>query len=154
MRHPFYAAVLVLCFAAPAALAQPASAPTLTREQAAKLLEDYVQIWEDDARVNAATVAHFYAPQVNYYGKHMSRQQVLADKMRYVRAYPGRSYAITPGTANTSCDDQRTACVARAELVVRLTDTRGRSTQRITRLRLVMSQTAGGKIIEERASRQ
>ena len=151
MRHSLAAAALALCLAAPAALAQPAT--TLTPERAAGLLEEYVRIWEDDDRINAATVARYYGPRVNYYGKRMSRQQVLADKRRYIRAYPRRSYTITPGTARVVCDAPRNTCVATGRLVVSLTAANGRETRRATRLRLVMSGAGGGQIIEERASR-
>lgn len=137
--------------AATSAMAQPAS--DLSPQRAAQLLEEYVRTWEDDARVNAATVARFYAPRVNYYGKRLSRQQVLADKLRYVRAYPRRSYAIAPGTARFDCAADRSACVVTGRLVVGLTDARGRESRRATRLRLVMSGAGGGQIVEERASR-
>lgn len=152
MKLNLAAVALVIGFASPAALAQPA--PTLTPERATGLLEEYVRIWEDDARVNAATVARFYAPRVNYYGKRLSRQQVLADKLRYVSAYPRRSYAIVPGTARTSCDDARSRCTVRGRLVVGLTDARGRTSRRSADLRLVMTGDGGGQIIEERASRR
>src|SRR5689334_10956855 len=70
-------------------------------------LEAHVRTWARDPGVNAANVANNYADRVIYYGKRMSRPEVLNDKLQYVAVWPQRryhSYHIVPGTVTTWCD--------------------------------------------------
>ena len=74
-----------------------------SRADAERAVQAYFAMWSNNAGVNAAAVARFYAPNVVYYGKRMSRAQVLADKQAYIRAWPVRSYREVPGTFSARC---------------------------------------------------
>jgi uncharacterized caspase-like protein len=43
-----------------------------------------------------------YEPEVAYYGKRVARDDVLADKRRYIARWPRRSYRLTTGTVRTA----------------------------------------------------
>ncbi|HEY8579039.1 MAG TPA: hypothetical protein VIL72_04080 [Beijerinckiaceae bacterium] len=144
-----FLSALVLCSAAHA---QAPQAP-LTPARAERLLEEYVSLWSDDARVNAASVAQFYAPVVVYYGKRMDRRAVLADKLRYIRQYPERDYSIVPGSTRVRCEQGRSSCIVSGRMLIRLVDRRGRVTRRSASLRLEMIGAGGGQIEREQASR-
>ncbi len=74
-----------------------------SRADAERAVQAYFAMWSSNAGINAGLVARFYAPDVTYYGKRMSRAQVLADKQAYIRAWPVRSYREVPGTFSARC---------------------------------------------------
>jgi hypothetical protein len=139
---------IVLCGSQ--ALAQPA-ATEMTATEARVWLEDYVRIWSSDRDVNIATVNKYYAPVVTYYGRQMGRNQVLDDKLRYIRRYPVRSYKIVEGTVAVACNTQRTMCTTSGVMQIQLVDRDGRTLSRMAKLLLTMSSAAGGQIIRESA---
>ena len=150
MRNlPVAAAILLGC--ATNALAQDAGEP-LSAAVAQRRLEAYVQTWSTNAGVNAATVGNYYADHGVYYGKPMSRPQVLRDKLRYIAVWPERHYRIVPGTVSASCDHQRTLC--RVSGIMQW-DRRSRTGARSVgsaKLSLTLSRASGGKIVQESAS--
>jgi hypothetical protein len=121
------------------------------QQDAARKLDLYVQVWAQDAGVNASSVREFYAPRVVYYGKSMSREQVLRDKLNYIAAWPVRDYTIRPGSAATRCTAQG-LCEARAILAWDRTSRAGKRSSGASRLTLVFSQREGGKIVRESAT--
>jgi hypothetical protein len=132
-----------------AALAQAGREDRAPQDPAAKL-HAYVQVWSRDGGVTPATMREFYAPRVIYYGKAMSREQALRDKLNYIRAWPARTYSIQPGSATTRCTPQG-LCEARAVLLWDRTSRAGRRTSGASRLTLVFSQAEGGRIVRESA---
>jgi len=136
-----------------AATAQPKSERGMTAEGARQWLENYVRIWSSDSAVNIATVAKYYAPVVNYYGKRMNRMQVLADKRRYINTYPGRTYNIVEGTVAVGCNSARTMCTTSGVMRIQLVDRAGIPSTRTARLQLLISAAGGGQIVRESASR-
>ena len=73
-------------------------------------IQAYLAMWSHNADVTAAAVNRFYAPAVIYYGKRFSRAQVLADKLRYIQAWPVRHYSEVPGSIKASCNRDRSVC--------------------------------------------
>ena len=73
-------------------------------------IQSYLTMWSHNADITAAAVGRFYAPTVVYYGKRLSRAQVLADKLRYIQAWPMRRYAEVPGSIEASCNPDRSRC--------------------------------------------
>lgn len=122
-------------------------------DSARRSFEEYVQLWSRDEAVNARSVGRYYAPVATYYGRRMSRAQILADKLAYIRAYPRRDYRIEPGTIGVACNAARKVCRTSGLLTVRLEDRRGRATMQRSRLRLIMISQDGGQIIKESADR-
>jgi len=151
------ALALAPCFA----LAQPQDETQATQQahqarqaspdpaDAERRLQDYVRVWEDDSLVGPRAMRAYYADHVVYYGKRMSREQVLADKRRFIRAFPQRAYAIAPGSLITRCDGVQ--CVARATLLWRRVSRRGQESSGASRLTLVFSQREEGRIVRESA---
>ena len=73
-------------------------------------IQSYLAMWSHNADVTAAAVDRFYAPTVVYYGKRLNRAQVLADKLRYIKAWPVRHYSEVPGSIQASCNKDRSVC--------------------------------------------
>lgn len=96
-------------------------------------------------------MAQHYGARVVYYGKLMSRDQVLADKLRFIRAYPYRTYEIAPGSTSTTCSEPD-ICVARAVLLWERRSASGEASSGASRLRLELSRREGGKIVRESAN--
>ncbi|MBV8848421.1 MAG: hypothetical protein JOZ16_02420 [Methylobacteriaceae bacterium] len=136
---------------ATAALAQDASEP-LSSALAQRRLEAYVATWSANAGINAATVGNYYADRSIYYGKPMSRTQILRDKLNYVATWPERHYRIVPGTVAAACDHAKTMC--RVSGIMQW-DRRSRGGARSlgsARISLTLSRASGGKIVHESAS--
>jgi len=144
MRIAPFAAVLML--AVSPAVAQDGA---LNESGVEKRLRDYVRVWESDERVGPAAMQAYYADQVIYYGKSMSRRGVLADKIRFIRTYPSRSYDIAPGSVRTQCRGGE--CRARAILEWRRSTRAGATQSGASELTLVFSAAAGGRIVRESA---
>lgn len=139
------ALVLIICSGA--ALAQPSAEfgpPDVERR-----MQEYVRTWEGSKEAFALAINTYYAERVNYYGKFLTRAQVLADKLRFLKAYPQRTYDIASGTLRTNCNGG--ICQARAELHWSRTSSSGRRESGASDLRLILSARDGGKITRESA---
>lgn len=66
-------------------------------------INTFLRTWEDNATVTQAKVDELYAHRVNYYGRLMSREQVLEAKRTIVQKYPYRRYRVVPGTVTRHC---------------------------------------------------
>ena len=117
--------------------------------EAEQRMREYLRIWEGNENALTGGVNTYYAERVTYYGKNMTRSQVLADKLRYDRAFPQRSYDIAPGSLRTKCE--KGVCQARAELRWIRTDTSGRRENGASDLRLAFSAGGDGRIVRESA---
>ena len=53
-----------------------------------------------------------YGQQVVYYGKTVNKQEVLADKRRFMQRWPERRYAVRPLTLKKTCDATRVCAVS------------------------------------------
>ena len=73
-------------------------------------IQAYLALWSHNGDITAAAVSRFYAPDVVYYGKRLTRAQVLADKLRYIRAWPVRRYTEVPGSIQAHCNADRSVC--------------------------------------------
>ena len=73
-------------------------------------IQAYLTMWSRNSGITAAAVDRFYAPSVVYYGKRLSREEVLADKLRYIQAWPVRQYAEVPGSIEGRCNADRSLC--------------------------------------------
>ncbi|MBX9759630.1 MAG: hypothetical protein K2Y29_12725 [Beijerinckiaceae bacterium] len=143
-------AALLAVFPMGAALAQGRDPGALDPAGVERRMRDYVQVWEADARVGPSAMAAYYADRVIYYGKPMTRRQVLADKLRFIRAYPERRYDIAPGSLRTHCERGR--CEARAVLLWSRASASGRRQQGASALTLVFAASENGRIVRESAT--
>jgi hypothetical protein len=146
--------IAILAFAASCsgAFSQESYSP-LGAAAAQRRLEAYVGTWSADRGINAGNVAHYYAPRVIYYGKPMTRGQVLRDKLNYIAVWPERHYRIVPGTVSASCDRSQTACRVSGVMAWNRRSRTGQVSVGSTRLTLILSRESGGRIVRESASR-
>jgi hypothetical protein len=98
-----------------------------SKAEAERAIQAYLAMWSRNDDVRAASVARFYAPRVIYYGKPMSRGQVLADKLSFIRTWPQRSYREVPGSLTAHCNGDRSLCLVKADMIWSRTDRRGRT---------------------------
>ena len=123
-----------------------------SRADAERAVQAYFAMWSSDDGVNAASVKRFYAPDVTYYGKRMTRAQVLADKRAYIRAWPVRSYREVPGTFAARCNGDLSLCHVTTDMAWRRTSRTGAvSTGRATIAFDFVPADGGRKIARESA---
>lgn len=142
-------AISVLSLSCFGMLGEAASKP-LGASAAQRRLEAHVRTWSTDRGVNAQNVASNYAPRAIYYGKPMSRAQVLRDKLQYVSVWPERHYRIVPGTVSAGCDHEGTACRVSGLMQWHRRSRTGKVSMGSARLILVLN-ARGRKIVRESA---
>jgi hypothetical protein len=54
-----------------------------------------------------------YASTVRYYGKDVSKEDVLAQVARFLERWPARKYQVKPGSVTVDCDDVSMRCTVR-----------------------------------------
>lgn len=104
MRRVRLLGLAMILLAAPSAL----QAQDDGRGFAEDSMQAYLAMWDED--VSATSVERFYAPHVVYYGKQMTRAQVLADKLAFVRSWPVRRSKAVPGSFVGRCNADRSRC--------------------------------------------
>ena len=139
------------CRICSAAFSEEADSP-LSTATAQRRLEAYVDTWSANKAINAANMSHYYADRVIYYGKPMSRQQVLRDKLNYIAVWPERHYQIVPGTVSAVCDRQHTACRVSGVMAWDRRSRVGHRSVGSARLTLTLSRASGGRIVRKSAS--
>jgi hypothetical protein len=153
MRRALLMTIAALVVSGAGALSQEAYAP-LSTEAAQRRLEAYVETWSANREINASNVGHYYADRVIYYGKPMSRQQVLRDKLNYIATWPERRYRIVPGTVSAACDRRHIMCRVSGIMAWDRRSRTGRASTGSARLTLILSRESGGRITREMASLQ
>jgi hypothetical protein len=83
------------------------------RDLSADLANSYLRIWSSSNEAALQDVHEVYAPRVNFYGRMMDRRGITAEKMRFVRRWPLRRYALRPGTTRVDCDPASRTCLVR-----------------------------------------
>ena len=116
-----------------------------------QLIASYFAIWDRDGNVTSDNVAKLYAPSLVYYGHPMTRAALLRDKLAFVRRWPGRRYAVEPGSAAKSCNADQSRCAISAILVWHTQGAAGTRSGR-SRVHLDLARSDGSlKIVREGA---
>lgn len=106
----------LLCLATtPLAVAAPSGAPKSLADQTVEYISAIMAVWSDpkEQMANVLDVVDLlYGQQVVYYGKTVNKQEVLADKRRFMQRWPERRYAVRPLTLKTTCDATRVCAVS------------------------------------------
>ena len=113
LRTILTSVTLLLFVVPPLLVARPARAQDVdggTKAEAEQAIQAYLVIWSQNADVTQAAVKRFYAPRALYYGHSLSRAQIFADKLAYIRRWPQRSYRELPGSLTTHCNGDRSLC--------------------------------------------
>jgi hypothetical protein len=92
----------VKVFEGPTAAKSPNNLPGGTSQPSSRELTERARsfvstVMSDWSRGNAAALAaldRLYATEVDYFGKRLSRDEVLADKRRFSERWPGRTYKV------------------------------------------------------------
>jgi clan AA aspartic protease (TIGR02281 family) len=66
--------------------------------------------WSDPSDRDGETMRRFYAPVVNFYGKQISRDEIMQEKLRFARRWPTRSYIPEPDSLQVSCSASAPVC--------------------------------------------
>jgi hypothetical protein len=73
-------------------------------------LNDILARWSRGASISAADVDTIYAPVADYYGRRLTRAQILAEKRSVAARWPGRIYRLLPGSAQAVCNAAASLC--------------------------------------------
>jgi hypothetical protein len=110
----FACAVAALCLTATPGLAQTSERDVaVMRDLSADLANSYLRIWSSNDEAALQDVHEVYASRVNFYGRVLDKRGIAAEKMRFVRRWPVRRYALRPGTTRVDCDADRRSCIVR-----------------------------------------
>lgn len=113
-RVGFVGCLTLLCLAGSPSLAQvPERNLSTMRDLSADLANSYLRIWSSSDEAALSDVHEIYAPRVNFYGRVLDKRGITAEKMRFVRRWPVRRYALRPGTTRVDCDPNRQMCVVK-----------------------------------------
>jgi clan AA aspartic protease (TIGR02281 family) len=77
---------------------------------ARKAVADFFAVWSNPNDPDGSSMRRFYAASVNFYGKQMSLEQLMQEKLRFARRWPTRSYTVEPDTLRISCSSQSPVC--------------------------------------------
>jgi hypothetical protein len=113
-RASIVGALTILCLTGAPSFAQaPERDLSTMRDLSADLANSYLRIWSSSDEGALSDVHDVYAPRVNFYGRVLSKRDITAEKMRFVRRWPIRRYALRPGTTRVECNPNRGACVVK-----------------------------------------
>ena len=90
-----------------------ASQPNLERtleQRTADYIDSIMTSWSGSNTHAAATMQQIYGTEVTYYGKLLTREDVLADKQKFIELWPHRKYVIRHPSVVTSCENQCQGC--------------------------------------------
>lgn len=82
-------------------------APTAEENLYARAVAAAERYFEASSEENSDTISFLhrtYAPRVMYYGKEVSRDTAMLDKISFVKRWPERRYAIQPDSVAADCD--------------------------------------------------
>lgn len=129
----------------------PLQAHAQSQDWAQQQVDRYVRVWSTNEGVNRDSMREFYADRVVYYGHSMSREQVLADKLRYIAHWPQREYRMVPGTVSATCDEAHEVCRAVGVMRWSRMSNTGRRVSGESRMSFTLTRSSGGKIVRESA---
>jgi ATP-dependent protease ClpP protease subunit len=89
----------------------PSGADRGLEQKTAAHINSIFVAWSNSNEKAVEALQQVYASQVTYYGKLLSRQDVLADKRKFIERWPQRRYEIRSSTLATSCDAGRICTV-------------------------------------------
>ncbi|AVA24277.1 Clp protease family protein (plasmid) [Rhizobium sp. NXC24] len=73
---------------------------------AVEVFNEFQRVWSGSSSEAAAFLRNVYADRLQYYGKDLSREDVLKEKSAFVDRWPTRIYAARPGSVHALCADR------------------------------------------------
>jgi clan AA aspartic protease (TIGR02281 family) len=98
------------------------SGEALLEARAEDKVRRYLAAWSNPSDPDGQAVGQYYGGSVNFYGKQMTRRELMSEKLRFARRWPSRSYTIRANSLQARCSEETGACK-----VVALIDWRARS---------------------------
>jgi hypothetical protein len=83
-------------------------------DRSADIANSYLRLWSSSNEAALADVHEIYAPRVKFFGRGMDRRSLAAEKKRFVRRWPVRTYTHRPGTMRVQCNPATRACVVKS----------------------------------------
>lgn len=95
---------------------EPTTEERLARmtELSRELAKSYLEIWSSNGRAALADVEQVYGPLIVFYGQTFQQRHLAAEKRRFLRRWPQRSYALRPGTLQVQCSLGAQGCTVNA----------------------------------------
>jgi len=85
---------------------------TSPEEASRALASTYLDAWSSNSETAFRAIQDLTGPRVNYFGRSVDRDGVMAAKRRFAERWPVRSYRHRPGSMKVHCDDGE--CVVRS----------------------------------------
>ena len=116
IRTSLLVAALAWSAAATPVAAQSAPVAELAAmgDRSADIANSYLRLWSSSNEAALADVHEIYAPRVKFFGRGMDRRSLAAEKKRFVRRWPVRTYTHRPGTMRVQCNPTTRACVVKS----------------------------------------
>jgi hypothetical protein len=83
---------------------------TKTAQAAVDLASAYLHEWSSPNRVTLASTSSFYGPTVLFHGRERSYQSVFAEKQRFAKRWPERTYQYRPELTQVACEADGASC--------------------------------------------
>ena len=79
-------------------------------DAARQLMMDYLDFWSAPNALALEAMPRFYAQHVDFHGRRMSSEALFAEKRRFVRRWPLRSYTARIETLRATCAPAEQTC--------------------------------------------
>lgn len=79
------------------------STPQSLEQRSAKIMLDYNDFWSRDNGEALPKISVLFAKSVSFYGREMSRSDVMIEKSKFAKRWPIRSYTVDSSTLSSSC---------------------------------------------------
>jgi hypothetical protein len=127
---------------------------TLRAQAAQALGVDYLDLWSAPNRLALAAASSFYGSTVTFHGRERTVGSVLAEKRRFVKRWPQRTYHYRPETTMVACESDGARCTVWAIFDFSAADPgQGRRSHGIGEHELVVSLSGGRPVIVSETSR-
>ena len=119
--------------------------PEITLARRAELLTlEYLQFWSSPNRVTLSTMPTFYGREVLFHGRRMSLSELMAEKRRFARRWPDRTYTARPDSLAIRCEvEARTCEVFTLVDFTAVSAARGQRSEGATALELTIAMAGG-----------
>ncbi|PRD40869.1 hypothetical protein C5748_24650 [Phyllobacterium phragmitis] len=79
--------------------------------KATAFIHEYHRVWSSDNVTALDYMRGVYGSRVTFYGKNISKAELIAEKTKFAQRWPDRSYTVRPDTLDIKCEDY--ACIIR-----------------------------------------
>lgn len=80
------------------------------KERARAFAQQFFEVTEKSANIALPWLSTHYGGQINYFGKRLDRNTILADKASYINRWSERTYLIEPNSMAVTCGGNAKLC--------------------------------------------